>query len=64
MWSLPPSSPDFNPMEQAFAKLKALLRQAAARTVDGLEAATAAALEACSPEECANDITHAGYRMT
>ena len=64
VWSLPPDSPDFTPMEQVFAKLKALLHQAAARTVDGLEAAIAAALEAFSPEECANDLAHAGYRMT
>ena len=43
---LPPYSPDFNPIEQAFAKLKALLRKAAARTVDALETAIAAALDA------------------
>ena len=48
-------------MDQAFATLKALRRRAAARTVDGREATMAAALEACSPEACANDIAHAGY---
>ena len=58
---LPPYSPDFNPIEQAFAKLKALLRKAAARTVDELEAAIAAALEAFPPQECAHYFAHAGY---
>ena len=58
---LPPYSPDFNPIEQGFAKLKALLRKAAARTVDELEAALAAALEAVPPQECAHYIAHAGY---
>ena len=61
---LPPYSPDFNPIEQVFAKLKALLRKAAARTVEGLEAAIATALEAFPPEECANYFTHAGYKTT
>jgi len=58
---LPPYSPDFNPIEQAFAKIKALLRKAAARTVDALEAAIAAALDAFSPEECKNYFTNSGY---
>jgi len=58
---LPPYSPDFNPIEQAFAKLKALLRKAAARTVDALEAAIAVALDAFTPGECANYFTNSGY---
>ncbi len=58
---LPPYSPDFNPIEQAFAKLKALLRKAAARTVNALEAAIAAALDTFTPDECANYFTNAGY---
>lgn len=58
---LPPYSTDFNPIEQAFAKLKALLRKAAARTVDALEAAIAAALDAITPRECANYFTNSGY---
>ena len=58
---LPPYSPDFNPIEQAFAKLKALLRKAAARTIDALEAAIASALDAFSAEECANYFTNSGY---
>jgi transposase len=58
---LPPYSPDFNPIEQAFAKIKALLRKAAARTVKTLEVAIAAALDAFSPDECANYFTNSGY---
>lgn len=58
---LPPYSPDFNPIEQAFAKLKGLLRQVAARTVEGLWQAVAEALDAFSPEECANYFRNAGY---
>lgn len=58
---LPPYSPDFNPIEQFFAKLKALLRKAAARTLDALIAAIAAALDAFSPAECANYFANAGY---
>jgi transposase len=58
---LPPYSPDFNPIEQAFAKLKALLRKAAARTLDALETAIAAALDAFVPDECANYFTASGY---
>ena len=46
---LPPYSPDFNPIEQVFAKIKALLRKAAARTVDALETAIASALDAFLP---------------
>jgi transposase len=58
---LPPYSPDFNPIEQAFAKLKALLRRAAARTIGALDAAIAAALETFTPQECANYFTNSGY---
>ena len=47
---LPPYSPDFNPMEQAFAKVKALLRRVAARSVEGLWQAVGEALDAFSPE--------------
>ncbi len=46
---LPPYSPDFNPIEMAFSKLKARLRKAAARTVEGLWRAVAEALDAFSP---------------
>jgi transposase len=58
---LPPYSPDFNPIEQAFAKLKALLRKAAARTLDALEEAIAEALDAFTPAECTNYFTNSGY---
>lgn len=58
---LPPYSPDFNPIELAFAELKALLRKAAARTVDALGVAIAEAIEAFSPRECASYFTAAGY---
>jgi len=58
---LPPYSPDFNPIENAFAKLKALLRKAAARTRDALWSAVAEAIEAFPPAECANFFTAAGY---
>ena len=58
---LPPYSPDFNPIENAFAKLKALLRKAAARTVDGLWAAIGQLSTRFSPHECANYFEAAGY---
>jgi transposase len=58
---LPPYSPDLNPIEQAFAKLKALLRTAATRTVDALWHAIGQALDAFSPAECARYLAHAGY---
>ena len=64
MLFLPPYSPDFNPIEQAFAKIKALLRKAAARTVEALETAIAAALDAFSPEECVNYFENSGYKPT
>ena len=58
---LPPYSPDFNPIENAFAKLKAHVRKHAARTIDALEAAAADALRQFKPAECANFFAHAGY---
>lgn len=58
---LPPYSPDFNPIENAFSKLKALLRKAAARTRDHLWDAVAGAIEHFSADECANYFTAAGY---
>ena len=61
---LPPYSPDFNPIENAFAKLKALLRKAAERTVEGLWAKIAELLPAFSPSECANYFAAAGYDPT
>lgn len=58
---LPPYSPDFNPIERAFSKLKAILRKAAARTVEGLWNAIAEALNAFTPDECYNYFAAAGY---
>jgi transposase len=51
---LPPYSPDFNPIENAFAKLKAHVRKSAARTIDALEQAAANALPQFKPDQCAN----------
>jgi transposase len=58
---LPPYSPDFNPIENAFAKLKALLRKAAERTVDDLWDAIADLIDLFTPQECANYFKAAGY---
>jgi transposase len=58
---LPPYSPDLNPIEQAFAKLKALLRKAAERTVNGLWDAIGRLLDLFPPAECANYLANSGY---
>ena len=58
---LPPYSPDFNPIENAFAKLKAMLRKAAERTVEGLWTVIGALIEQFTPQECANFFAAAGY---
>jgi transposase len=58
---LPPYSPDLNPIEQAFAKLKALLRKIAARTVSTLWDALGDVLDRFTPQECANYLANAGY---
>ena len=61
---LPKYSPDLNPIEQVFAKLKHLLRKAAARTADALCAAVAQLLGAFTSDECANYFRNAGYALT
>ncbi len=61
---LPPYSPDLNPIEQLFAKLKALLRKAAARTRGTLWRAIGEALDEVSPRECRNYIANGGYELT
>lgn len=61
---LPPYSPDFNPIEQAFAKFKWLLKSAALRTVDALWKTCGQLLERFTETECRNYIQHAGYRYT
>ena len=58
---LPPYSPDYNPIEQVFAKLKTLLRATQARTVEALWSAIGSLLSQFNPNECANYIHHCGY---
>lgn len=58
---LPPYSPDLNPIEMAFAKLKLLLRKAAERTVTGLWDAIGILLDSFTPQECTNYFRAAGY---
>jgi transposase len=58
---LPPYSPDFNPIEQAFSKLKAHLRKAAERTIHGLSNAIGRILDLYSPKECSNYFAACGY---
>jgi transposase len=60
-WHLPPYSPDFNPIEEAFSKLKHALRRAQARTDDDLRAATWTAFAAITPTDAAGWFTHCGY---
>ena len=60
---LPPYSPDFNPIELAFAKLKAFLRAARPRSFDQVMTLVALALELFTPTECANFVRHCGYRV-
>lgn len=58
---LPPYSPDLNPIEMAFAKLKAHLRKAKARTIEALWKAVGSICELYSPSECENYLKAAGY---
>lgn len=61
---LPPYSPDFNPIELAFAKLKAFLRAARPRNFEQVCRLIAIALELFTPDECAAYARHCGYRAT
>ena len=61
---LPKYSPDLNPIEQAFSKLKAHLRKAAERTIPRLSRRIGAIVTAFSPQECTNYFRHAGYAST
>ena len=61
---LPPYSPDLNPIEQVFAKLKTLIRKAEERTVDGLWRRIGGSLEAFTPRECANYLRNAESGQT
>ena len=58
---LPPYSPDLNPIEQVFAKLKTLLRKAAERTVEATWRRIGQLLDRFSPAECANYLVNSGY---
>lgn len=61
LFLLPKYSPDLNPIEQAFSKIKTLMRAAAERTVDALWKRLGKLLETIPPQECANYFTNAGY---
>jgi transposase len=61
LFFLPPYSPDLNPIEQAFAKMKTLLRKADARTIDDTWRQIGALLDRFTAAECANYFTNAGY---
>src|SRR3712207_9408173 len=61
---LPPYSPDLNPIEQVFAKLKTLLRKAAERSVETVWKRIGSLLELFPPHECANYIRNSGYAAT
>jgi transposase len=61
---LPPYSPDLNPIENAFSKLKRLLRSAAERTMEGLWEAIGRLLDRFAPDECRNYFRHCGYTAT
>ncbi len=62
LWLLPPYSPDLNPIEQSFAKLKAHLRKAGERSIPALWDQIGTVVRGFTPEECKNYFTHAGYR--
>jgi transposase len=61
---LPPYSPDLNPIEQAYSKLKWLVRSAAERTVEGLWVLLGRLLDRYAPSECQNYMRHCGYNVT
>jgi transposase len=61
---LPPYSPDFTPIEQAFSKLKAILRRLAARTKEALWEALQVAVEAITPHDASAWFAHAGYALS
>ena len=63
LWLLPSYSPDLNPIEEAFSKVKHLLRKAKARTLEALFGATAQALEAVSADDARGYYEHCGYKL-
>jgi transposase len=64
LFYLPPYSPDLNPIEQVFAKLKALLRKVNARTVEAVVKAIGEILDEFTAEECARYLANSGYGST
>jgi transposase len=64
VWYLPPYSPDYNPIEAMWSKVKTCLRKAAARTVGRLITAIAQALDAVTPADCRGFFAHCGYPAT
>jgi transposase len=64
LFFLPPYSPDLNPIEQVFAKLKTLLRKAAERTVEATWKRIGVLLACFTPQECSNYFANAGYAST
>jgi transposase len=60
---LPPYSPDFNPIEEAFAKIKGLLRKAEARTREALVEAMGTAISAVTAQDARGFFEHSGYRL-
>jgi transposase len=64
VWYLPPYSPDFNPIEKVWAKVKAWLRKVEARTTEALWDAITQALQAVTAQDCQNSFAHCGYPAT
>ena len=64
LFFLPAYSPDLNPIEQLFSKIKHKMRAAMARSIDAVSDAVADALDAVTPTECANYLTNSGYAST
>jgi transposase len=64
VWYLPPYSPDYNPIENVWSKVKGVLRKAAARTQESLWEALRQAVGAVTAEDCQHSFTHCGYHAT
>lgn len=64
VWYLPPYSPDYNPIEKIWSKVKGHLRKVQARTTEALWSAVGPALEAVTAQECKNSFAHCGYPAT
>jgi transposase len=64
LFFLPSYSPDLNPIEQAFTKIKHVMRKAMGRSVEAVENAVAEALDTITPQECSNYLVNAGYKST